>query len=78
MENIEETNLPLPEEQAEAQSSDELSVEETEAVAGGGLVGAVVGGVVGGAVGYISTGTLDGAKGGAASGIAVGGLLPEP
>lgn len=36
MENIEEKNLPLSEQQAEAQASDELNTEELEAVAGGG------------------------------------------
>jgi hypothetical protein len=36
MENIEEKNLPLSEQQAEAQASDELNAEELEAVAGGG------------------------------------------
>ncbi len=37
MEKIEESNLPLPEEQTEAQTSNELSAEELEAVAGGGI-----------------------------------------
>lgn len=36
MENIEEKNLPLSEQQAQAQASDELNTEELEAVAGGG------------------------------------------
>ena len=35
MENIEEKNLPLSEQQAETQASDELNTEELEAVAGG-------------------------------------------
>ncbi|GAA6623362.1 hypothetical protein [Scytonema sp. NUACC26] len=78
MENIEEKNLPLSQEQAEAQVEDELSAEEEDAVAGGGIIGAALGGAVGGAVGFITTGTLDGAKAGAAGGIAVGGFLPEP
>ena len=77
MENLEEKNLPLPEQQAEAQASDELSAEEVEAVAGGGLLGAIAGGVVGGATGFITSGTLDGAKAGAASGIVVG-AFAEP
>ncbi|MBD1835205.1 hypothetical protein H6F61_21580 [Cyanobacteria bacterium FACHB-472] len=38
MENIKETNLSLPEEQAEAQTSNELSPEELEAVAGGNAI----------------------------------------
>ncbi len=38
MEKIEETNLPLPEEQAETQTSDELNAEELEAVAGGNAI----------------------------------------
>lgn len=78
MENNEEKNLPLPEEQAEAQASDELSPEDEEAVAGGGVLGAIAGGVLGGAVGFIATGNLDGAKAGAAGGIAAGSVLPEP
>lgn len=74
MERIEESNLPLSEEQA----TDELSAEDLEAVAGGGIFGAIAGGVIGGAVGFITTGSLEGAKAGAAGGIAVGGFLPEP
>ncbi len=38
MENIEESNLPLPEDKAEAQTSNELSAEELEAVAGGNAI----------------------------------------
>ncbi len=37
MEKNEEKKLPLPEQQAEAQTSDELNAEELEAVAGGGI-----------------------------------------
>ncbi|WDD36992.1 hypothetical protein PQG02_34795 (plasmid) [Nostoc sp. UHCC 0926] len=36
MENIEEKNLLISEQQAEAQASDELNTEELKAVAGGG------------------------------------------
>lgn len=64
----------LPGQVAEA----ELSEDELEAVAGGGLIGAAVGGLVGGAVGGLTTGTWDGVKGGAASGIVVGSFVPEP
>lgn len=78
MTNIDESKLPLSEEQTEVKSEDELSTEETEAVAGGGIIGAALGGAVGGAAGFITTGSLDGAKAGAAGGIAVGGFLPEP
>lgn len=45
MENIEEKNLPLSEQQAEAQASDELNTEELEAVAGGGILDKVKEGV---------------------------------
>lgn len=38
MENIEQTNLPLPEDKAEIQTSDELNAEELEAVAGGNAI----------------------------------------
>lgn len=37
MENIEEKNLPLSEQQVEAQALDQLNAEELEAVAGGNL-----------------------------------------
>ncbi|MEH1843153.1 MAG: hypothetical protein V7L20_31570 [Nostoc sp.] len=36
MENLQEKNLPVSEQQAEAQASDQLNAEELEAIAGGG------------------------------------------
>ncbi|MEH1945837.1 MAG: hypothetical protein V7K77_02435 [Nostoc sp.] len=45
MENIKEKNLPVSEQQAEAQASDELNAEELEAVAGGGIVDSIKEGV---------------------------------
>jgi hypothetical protein len=52
MENITNSNLPLP----EAQVSDELSTEDLEAVAGGGLGGAIGLGLIGAGASLIGSG----------------------
>jgi hypothetical protein len=81
MEKIEESNSPLPEDKAEAQTSNELSAEELEAVAGGGLGGVVTGAVIGGIVGAASGDPGISAQDvleGAAAGAGIGGLITGP
>ena len=81
MEKIEETNLPLPEEQAETQTSDELNTEELETVAGGGLGGIITGAIIGGVVGAASGDPGVSAKDvleGAAAGAGIGGAITGP
>ncbi|MFT4768923.1 MAG: putative ribosomally synthesized peptide with nif11-like leader [Glaciecola sp.] len=77
----------------EATSTDELSDDELDAVAGGGLIGAFLGGVIGGATGFLGgfaksvidgkyddvvSGSFRGASVGAIGGAVSGALLPEP
>ncbi|MBD1930385.1 MULTISPECIES: hypothetical protein [Cyanophyceae] len=81
MEKIEESNSPLPEDKAEAQTSNELSTEELEAVAGGGLGGIIAGAVIGGVVGAASGDPGVSAKDvleGAAAGAGIGGAITGP
>lgn len=73
MNDLEQQNLL----QTEAEISDELSAEDLEEVAGGGLLGATLGAVLGGAVGYATSGKA-GLKAGIVAGATMGAFVSGP